>query len=208
MSISIYYEIFHIFHTKLSQSDAYFILAAHLNSQLATFQVFKSHLRLVATIHTYNHLPLSLTCERKSSFSILYPSRPASGPFLSTWVLILSQKSSIWSRNHHWGPTHCWVFMLTYKDEKINKTQILTSRSSHLGGKWRHIQENLLKALHTDTHKRLLRKDILGFQEAFANMGHLCWVLRDGEKLWKGRERCFSHREKHIQDKTRWSACV
>lgn len=65
----------------------------------------------------------------------------------------------------------------------------------------RHVQGNLLQALCTDTYKRMLRKDFLGFQEAFTHMGHLYGALRDEEKLWKVRETCFSHREKHIQDK-------
>lgn len=30
-------------------------------------------------------------------------------------------------------------------------------------------------------------------------MVHLGWVLRGKEKLWRGRERCFRKREKHIQ---------
>lgn len=37
-------------------------------------------------------------------------------------------------------------------------------------------------------------------------MGRVCWVLRNEvlrneENLWKDRERCFPHREEHIQDK-------
>lgn len=36
-----------------------------------------------------------------------------------------------------------------------------------------------------------------------SEMRHLGWVLTDEEKWWRSRDRCFTQREKHIQDPSR-----
>lgn len=72
-------------------------------------------------------------------------------------------------------------------------------RSSRLSGKCRHIQENLVNTIQRYVRRGAQRKEYCffqGFWKAFTEVGHLRWVLRDEEKLW----RCFRHRGKYVQD--------